>query len=725
MSKDTLGLLNIYITVEEAVEYSGIPLSSFVSACKESYIPHINGDFTDSKEENKLLASTIKIPLTELMEDDILKYLIDNIYSGNFIKNLDLLAIKRKYGSEYCDKLINNLAIIREIEKYRTISNCSSYSSLEKEILKEYGLTQAVYLKERNNYLPFLYTPNMANILRKTNRNKSNPSMCPASKLHVLNKLLLPDSLDVEIIHNNLIQEAKEKGRNYCNNCIHNIKSNEYKSLKEDIDNNHPNAKLEICLNNKDSGMLVPSYTTITRFIKDNVNNSFSYYCTHDRQLWRAKYGNKIIREDPMKINTVFFGDHSQLDILLIYDIDDKNSPILRKPWLTTMMDAASGFPTGYIISFVPDEFTIGYCFAHACVLKPNYISAGVPLYCYFDRGRDYRSSFVATNDKELIQWNKEAHFLNRSIFSSGIIRALESEIRYANAKSPWVKSIERLFKDINKAIKRYPGYVGGKKHKKIKEKEINRLVKSNMLLTIEEFSLYFKEDILPFVVNKKSRGKKSKYEKYTSLEREDTIIPEWNSLSPFLKMRNTYEVKSTGILIRKKELIRNNDGTFQKQEVERYYNAKCLDDYKGCRVIVYTLDELYKDSIFCLYEEKSNNKNKKTHYIGEAFLVKEVGMIEENRFTLQKNLMHQKLQERNIKNKLYAIRYFSDHHNFVSKRYITEEFVDRVDTIGEIPTLENPASKIVSKEAALAKIDECKRIIEILSKMINEQYPS
>lgn len=41
------------------------------------------------------------------------------------------------------------------------------------------------------------------------------------------------------------------------------------------------------------------------------------------------------------------------------------------------------------------------------------------------------------------------------------------------------------------------------------------------------------------------------------------------------------------------------------------------------------------------------------------------------------------------------------------------------------MPLLANSSATIISKEAVLTKIDECNRIIALLTKLIEEQFPS
>ncbi len=402
------------------------------------------------------------------------------------------------------------------------------------------------------------------------------------------------------------------------------------------------------------------------------------YFAQNDYKLWEARYGYKISRKLPDKVNQVACSDHTELDIALLYGYTPEGEPIIKHPWATIQIDIASGVITGSILSFRPDSETIGQCFARAAAITINNPEIyGVPSVLLVDRGRDYRSTYVLQNDP---------NYPNRAIFENGLLPVLNCRAMHCAPRSPWVKPVERTNLSIKKMLCRYPGYTGGKRKKKFKyraKEEFERLLKADRIMTLERFAMYWYNEIIPSFNNHSVRGKPSPMERYRSLPKEDTLTPDWSTLSVFLKKKHKATVNSCKI-------------RFNKHK----YFSELLNQYNDKEVLIYTLDNNYTDSIFVVSGH---------NFICEAFREDKVEFIEKNQYKLQKDLSRLCLQKRNISQEIEVVRFLTEVANLNQRHHIDE---DIIYTVGE--TVAPGGSPISDGSLAAAKAEHTAKIREI-----------
>lgn len=706
-----LDTLNISITIKEAIELTGIALSEFVNLINNHALLAIdNKRFSDDAEKHKEESESIRIPLSVLKEDIIISYIKKNLMSGDSF-NADFLAFKDEYGVDDLNRLLNNIRLLKEISKLRKENEKADDISFEKKIFNKYHFS---YYSEINKLFNNVYGKKATKDFLKSVKSNENSSFCPAASTYLVYRYGMRNHPSIPQIMKDLILESEDKGSNYCLHCPHNIKLKGSKSLIAEYRDYYPGGICPTCYAPSNKGIVFGSNPTAYRIVK-RVPDSYWWYTQYGVHSWNDRFGSKIVRQPPLKTNQVWFADHSQLDVLLIYGYDKDGEPILRKPWITAMADCGSGVVTGWVLTFSPDSFTIGQCLARASTVKYDSIIMGVPAYLYCDDGTDYKSNFIAENDIELKEWNNRFHRLNAEMFSGGLATTLGIEVRYAKPESPWVKPIERFFRTLQNSVKRTPGFVGKRHVKRLQKRtsqEVNRLYRSGRLLTIDRFSVIFKK----LVDNFNARHIKL----YKNLERIDTFIPEWCSMAPFLKKSSTHKVYATGgVKMQRTILVNDGHGRYFNDKIIFHYNSMCLDDYIGKLVNVYTLNECYWESVFVTYEDPITHRVK---YIGEAFLVKPIDVIENDRFKLVVALMHRHLQERRIKKELEVIRVLSERHQFLSKHYLDEEYRDEIDSISLSPDLTSELGKPISQECVDMAIDIEARKIATLQRYKNKK---
>ena len=696
-SNNLVEVLQLFITVLDASKYSNISIKSLVKYIQKGYIPHIDGDYPidATQEEIESLSNTIKIPLSELKSEDIKAYILDNINKENYF-DADFLTYEQKYGKKGLNELLEDIKIIKDISTYRQTHFSDSIDNMADSIFSKYNLSSTRYYEELNDLKKQLYYRGLFKKQLKLEKKDSFKSLCPLACDFIMDKVFRYNNNEGEVILADIKKEAEIKAKQICFNCPHNPLSNSYQMALDEIKEKYPSQALKIC-ELAGNGLIIPtSSSTINKYI-DSLPNSTIYFAQNDYKLWEARYGYKISRNYPSKVNEVACSDHTELEILLKYGETKEGKPILRHPWATIQIDIASGVITGSVLSYRPDNETIGQCYARASAITINnpeiYGTASVLL---TDRGRDYRSKYICENHH---------NFPNRAIFENGLLPVLSTKVMHASPNSPWVKPVERTNLTIQKMLRRYPGFSGGKRKKRLKcqaEKELERLLKENRIMTLEQFSIYWYNNIIPTFNNHSVRGKPSPMEKYRSFPKAETLIPDWSTLSIFLKKKHKAKVNSCKIIYK-----------------NRKYTSKLLDDYNDKEVLIYTLDDNYIDSIFVVSGY---------NYVCEAFLEEKIDFIETNQFKLQKLSSNLIAQKRKIAEGIEVVRFLSDVPNF-NHHYIDE---DIVYTVGEaVSSKGNPitdGSLLAAKamhEAKLREIEkyqnEKKRLVSILTNLIKK----
>ncbi len=670
--------LQLYIPVTLASKYSKLSIKSLAKYIQDGYISHIGGDYPKDASQDQIIAlsDTIKIPLSELKQEDIKAYLLDNINDDRYF-NPDFLGFQEKYGKKALNQLLENIKILKDISTYHQTHFSNSMDNLWDSIMANYNLTSTRAYEELNDLKEQSYTRGLFKKQLRLEKEHNFSSLCPLSCDFIMNRIFRFNNSEAETILADLIKEAEVKGKQICFNCPHNPNSLNYEIAKEEIKQKYPSHTLRIC-ELAGNGLITPtSQTTINRYI-DSLSNSMIYFAQNDYKLWQARYGYKISRNYPDKVNQVACSDHTELEILLKYGETEDGKLILKEPWATLQIDIASGVITGSILSFRPDSETIGQCYARAAAITINNPEIyGTPMALITDRGKDYRSKIICEENH---------NFPNRTIFENGLLPVLGTKVIHASPRSPWVKPVERTNLSIQKMLRRYYGYTGGKIRRRFKlqaQMEINHLNKENKIMTLEKFATHWYYEIIPAFNNKSVRGKPSPMERYRSLQKEETLIPDWSTLSVFLKRKHKAKVDSGKIMY-------NN---------HKYTNS-LLDKYSDKEVLIYTLDENYKDSIFVVCGSK---------YICEAFREEKIDFIEKDPFKKQKALSNLILQKRNISDEIEVVRFLTEVPNMNNRHYINE---DIAYTVGEI--VAPGGTPISDGSLAAAKAEHEARLREI-----------
>lgn len=670
--------LQLYITVTLASKYSNIPVKSLVGHIQNGFIPHRGAEYPESAtpEEITALSNKIEIPLSELAPEDIKSYILDCVGDDKYF-NPDLLGYEQKFGRENLNYLLEDINILKDIATYRQTHFSASMDSLCDSILKKYNLSSTRYYEELNDLKKNSYYRGLFKKQLKLDKKNNFTSLCPLACDFIMNRLFRYNNSEPENILADLTKEAECQGSQICFNCPHNPSCSCYETSLEEVKNKYPTQTLKIC-ELAGNGLIIPSsHATIKRFI-GSISSSMLYFAQNDYKLWEARYGYKISRKLPSKVNEIACGDHTELDIALLYGYTPEGEPIIKRPWATIQLDIASGIITGSVLSFRPDNETIGQCFARASAITVNNPEIyGVPKVLLVDRGRDYRSRYVCSNNP---------NYPNRAIFENGLMPVLGCRVMHCGPKSPWVKPIERTNLTIKKMLRRYPGYTGGKRRKRFKyrsEEEFKRLLKDGRIMTLEQFAMYWYNEIIPAFNNHAVRGKPSPMERYRSLPNEETLVPEWSTLSVFLKKKHTATVNSCKIRFGK----------------HKYY-SKLLDEYNDKKVLIYTLDENYTDSIFVVCGH---------NFVCEAFRENKIDFVEKDPYKLQKALSNLCLQKRNISQGIEVIRFLAEVAKLNHNHYIDE---DIIYTVGE--AMAPGGTPISDGSLAAAKAEHEAKIREI-----------
>lgn len=699
--------LCLKITVKEAAKYSYFSAKELLKNISKHYLPVIQGnvpeDFTDEQIEE--LSSSTWIPLSELPPECAQQWLIDNIAKDSFV-SIDMLAYQAMYGKDATDTLIDTLSKIKKIEQTLHDNALITNILTAAGYLKQLGISKTSYSESKRQLKNF-----NRSITRLCNLNKSAHfhKLCPMARDFLISRSLDYNSADIETIFSDLQDEQLTQGKDICKLCPHNPATQQYREAKEYVNEHYPERNIPECIT-PGKGLKIPQeVSTIHRYI-NTIPESVAYFAKADNNDFNAKYLFKVSREPEHTVNRIAFLDHIELDVMLIFGYDKDHAPIFRKPWATVMTDAASGAIIGSVLSFFPNKTTIGQCFARAVTVKPNSIIMGTPMVLMADRGRDFKSSYIACNDKKLKKLNEQHHFTNRDFFNNGLLDVLGTKMVHLPPRHPWAKNIERTNREINKLIRRIPGYVGGKKINRFKakrQKELDRLLTEHRLLTLSEFAARYWYNHVVFKYNNHSyRGKPTPMEKYQTLPHAQTIVPDFNTLAVYLHEKKTSYVYPDGILYHGK-----------------YYYHPSLAEFivsrEGCKdpsrqVQIYTLDPNYDDSIFVLYSNKSTGDSR---YICEAFKKDYVEMFDENKWRLRKTLVYKHLQKKYISGTIEIIQYLTETSKIKLRHYLDETLSDPIVSIGERidPASTYPMEKF-SVEATKAGIAEHEAIIRLLS---------
>lgn len=174
--------------------------------------------------------------------------------------------------------------------------------------------------------------------------------LCYLSRDYLTRHACKPNAPSQNQLLRDLTAEAGQLGSSACVHCLYSPDSRSRRLwLKK-----HPEDALPACTVSG-NGMVVPDTRyPVNRFLR-SLSVQDMDFARLGTDAWTAMYAHHTVREKPDTVNAVFFGDHHLADVLVIVGTDSRDgSPILARPWLTVMTDAASGAIVSSVVTLRP-----------------------------------------------------------------------------------------------------------------------------------------------------------------------------------------------------------------------------------------------------------------------------------------------------------------------------------------------------------------------------------
>ena len=323
----------------------------------------------------------------------------------------------------------------------------------------------------------------------------------------------------------------------------------------------------DLCKAFADKCPRLPTYRTVAAFISSKWTEG-QQLLIRDKESWDLKY-SPFVRRDWTKVelNETWFGDHKQIDVACLY----RGKAIF--PWVSVVEEAKSRKFVGWICVPQPNALAIGQAFLYG-VSK-----YGPPNTFYVDRGRDYKSRYIAGK--------KEKRDINGDLEDPGmpgLVANVGTEMFYAGGRNPREKINEPAFQIFDR-LKKLPGYRG--RSVKTRPKKLAQEIKSKNLLTFEELSTTIDE-----LINERNARPHSTTGKAPDSfwEGYQVILPSKQFLDYLLMDVHEATVKDSSVLV-KGLLYRG--GELFKLAGERVEIRRDPRDVRRAVII-------YKDQVFC-----------------------------------------------------------------------------------------------------------------------------
>ena len=185
-------------------------------------------------------------------------------------------------------------------------------------------------------------------------------------------------------------------------------------------------------------------------------------------------------------------------------------------------------------------------------------------------------------------------------------------------------------------------------------EKELKKLIDSGMIWTLEKFARYWFDVIVPGYNSTIPDGEKeSPLQKYLRLEKADTVVPDWNTLTVFMAKKPKHKAHSQGI----------------KYNNELYWHPDLSKEgVMGSYVSIYDFDQTICHSISVIHNGK---------YLCEAEPLIHQKLLEPDRLKLEQHLEEQKAQKRRISRHVTAVKQILKKASVKANRYVEYEPAD------------------------------------------------
>lgn len=316
----------------------------------------------------------------------------------------------------------------------------------------------------------------------------------------------------------------------------------------------------------KDKGPL-PTYRTVAAHIKKMCPKDLQLLI-RDPEAYNRKHSAYVPLKRPGNPNDLWYIDHKQLDIFIV----DRGKAV--RPWVTHVLDAASGKIVGAVVVITPDTDSIMTALVRA------FRECGLPKAIYTDRGKDFMSHrFKGQNPK-----NKKVNYIEGFFAENGIKMIL------AAPKNPKEKGqIEATGNYYTSRMRGWPGSCGH--NTRVRPKNLEALIKFGKLYTREECSLKFSELIKYRNAHPHSTTGKIPNDCYKDFT---PIIPSPSRLAFMLMDVHQCKVRSSAIKIRETMYRHEDMWRLNGEEVEARRDPQ---DLRRAAII-------YKDEFFCIAPE-------------------------------------------------------------------------------------------------------------------------
>lgn len=643
-TKGSSTLEKLMISVHEASEITEFPRKKWFEWILDGLIPsspELSRDNIKGMSYSKL-SKLVMIPITALP-----RYYSTDLIKKKVLKDkiihVDLIGFMDEVGEERYLSVMKEINLIRE---FIAITSTDDHSGTEKARIfaEEKGYSLATLYRKKELYMK----SDLRKLLEPTKKIYHPKMMCRLSEDFAKFEWEKPNHLAKINIQRKLEQEARERGKDVCTKCPYNPKA----KYNRHFVSKYP--EMDFSCSKTGNGMLYPSSKDPFNRFLSTVGEQEKKFSREGANAWRDAFMHVTKRDKPEKTNEVWFGDHFLGDNRVICGYDKDNKPIIRRTWITCNYDAASGAVVGSTVCTTPNSRTIAECFCRSAAFTVDSPFFSLPEVYYVDRGADFRSTMLEGQNYDLRQRVDQHYYLNRAFCDNPLLPSLNVTVIHALPRSGRSKTVERLFGTITrKYLQEVPGWIGNcpKNRPFDAASEEKRLLEEGKLWTIEKYARYWIEVVIPAYNNTIPDGEKeSPLDKYKRLEKADTAIPDWDTLSVFMEKKPSYKVRSRGIYY-------NND--------IYWHPALSEEGIMGTYIRVYDFDQTFCHSISVIKDGK---------YICEAEPLIHQKVVEPDRLKLAQHLEEQKAQRRRISRRVTVVKETLKTAGVKAERYIDYE---------------------------------------------------
>ena len=637
----------LFITVHEASLSTGFPVKKWFQWILQGLIPSM----PELKADNikgisySCLSQQVLIPVSALPKYYRTK-LVKSRLLGEQLFDIDFIGFLDQYGEAKYRKLLAEIILIRDFIHCRQ-NGYDAKTEKSREFAKQSGYSLATLYRKESVFMK----SDLKKLVSVSPKIYHPQSMCRLSEDYAKFEWSKPNHLAKIEIQSKLEEEARALGREVCDRCPYNANTSSHKRFLS----RYP--ELNFCCSKMGGGMLYPaSKDPFNRYLS-SIGEQELKYSREGANAWRDEFMHVTKRDKPELVNAAWFGDHFLGDVLLIFGYDKNKRPILKRPWHTCNLDAASSALVGSVVCAIPNSMTIAECFCRSAAFTVDSPFHNLPEIYYVDRGKDFRSTMLEGRNYDMRQRLDQHYYLNRAFCDNPLLPALNVTIRHALPKSGRSKNIERQFGTIiRKYLQEIPGWVGNCPQNRPFDfaEEEKRLIESGELWTFEKYARYWFDVVVPAYNNTIQDGEtESPLQKYLRLEKANTIVPDWNTLSVFKAKKPLHKVHPQGI----------------KYNKELYWHPALSEEgIMGNYVSIYDFDQTFCHSISVIHNGK---------YICEAEPLVHQQVLEPDRLKLAQHLEEQKAQKRRISRRVTVVRQTLKKAGVKAQRYIDYEPAD------------------------------------------------